>query len=185
MKTFNLVRLGLLTLAGIFAGGIIHVAVVLGVPAQVPDLAYERIGRFGADEGFVRLPPVAAGSETLAMLDPAMVHAACRYQLETGPIRLEANIPAPFWSFALFNRRGETIYSFNDRTSGTGRLTMLVLTSDQLSRLREQPPENLEDMIVIETEADEGFALLRAFVPDSLRRDAIETSLDEAVCEKL
>lgn len=185
MKTLNLVRLAMLTLAGVFIGGIIHVAVVLGVPAQVPDLAYERIGRLGADEGFIRLPPIAAGSETLAMLDPAMTHAACRYQLESGPVRLEATIPAPFWSFALFNRRGETIYSFNDRTSGTGRLTMLVLTSDQLSRLREQPPEDLEDMIVIETDAEEGFALLRAFIPDALRRNAIETALDEAVCRKL
>ncbi|MBA5779042.1 hypothetical protein H2509_18085 [Stappia sp. F7233] len=185
MKSPLLARLTLIGLAGFFAGGIIHIFVIFSIPSFVPDVAYERIGRLGATEGFVRLASVTAGAEPLPMLDPAMAHAACRYELADGPVRLDAEIDAPFWSFALFNRRGETIYSFNDRTSGTGKLGMLVLTPEQLSVLREQPPADLEDLIVIETDEEDGFALLRAFVPNDLRRQTIEASLDAARCAPL
>lgn len=186
MSNLTFGRWLLTALSGLFLGGIIHIFIVMAIPTYVPDVAFERIGRLAAgQEGFIHLPPISAGNEPLPMLDPAMTHAACRYRLEDGPIRLEASIVSPFWSFALFNRRGETIYSFNDRTSGTGRLTMLVLTPQQLSVLRERPPADLEEMIVIETEENEGFALLRAFVPDEKQRGAVETSLQQAVCKLL
>lgn len=103
------------------------------------------------------------------MLDPTMLHATCRFALADGPLMIEAALPPPFWSFALFNAKGQAIYSLNDRTSGNGgRLEALVLTSEQLAILRENPPIGLEDMIVIETDETSGYALLRAFDGDPL-----------------
>ncbi len=185
MPRLTIVRLVLIALAGLFLGGIIHIATVFLVPIQVPDRAYERVGAFGDDGQFNLLPITTAESEPLPLLDPTMEHAVCRFHLQNGPVRIEADLPAPFWSFVLFSRHGEALYSLNDRTSGTGRLTMLVLTPQQLSVLREHPPADLEDLIVIETEAEDVFALLRAFVPDEHHRDPIVTSLLSAQCRTL
>lgn len=180
------VRVLLLVLAGLFLGGIIHIAIVLGVPGQVPESAYARVAAFGPDGVFNRLPDVEAGAEPLPMLDPMMLHAACRYDLNEGPLKIEAALPPPFWSFALFDAGGRAIYSLNDRTSGAGgRLEVLVITTEQLSVLRENPPEGLEDLIVIETDATHGYALLRAFDGEPLLRERIETAMAQASCHGL
>lgn len=180
------VRAAMILLAGLFLGGIIHVVTVLGVPAHVPQTAYARISAFGPDGVFNRLPDVVPGAEPLPMLDPTMLHAACRFDLGRGPLKIEAALPPPFWSFALFNARGQAIYSLNDRTSGSGgRLDVLVITTEQLSVLRENPPEGLEDLIVIETDEIMGYALLRAFDGEPLRRDIVEAALAEARCTVL
>ncbi|SDT98763.1 DUF1254 domain-containing protein [Stappia sp. ES.058] len=175
-----------IVLAGLFLGGIIHVAVVMSVPHFVPVTAYARVAGFGQDGVFNRLPDTRAGAEPLPMLDPMMLHAACRFDLAAGPLKIEAAMPPPFWSFALFNARGEAIYSLNDRTSGNdGKLDVLVITTEQLSVLREDPPPGLEDLIVIETVETLGYALLRSFDGDPMRRDIKEAALAQATCRTL
>ncbi|WP_208979158.1 DUF1254 domain-containing protein [Stappia stellulata] len=175
-----------LVLAGLFLGGIIHVAVVMSVPHFVPVTAYARAAAFGPDGVFNRLPDSRPGAEPLPMLDPMMLHAACRFDLDDGPLKIAAALPPPFWSFALFNARGEAIYSLNDRTSGNdGMLDVLVITTEQLSVLREDPPPGLEDLIVIETAETLGYALLRSFDGDPMRRDIKEAALAEASCRTL
>ncbi|MTH95573.1 DUF1254 domain-containing protein [Roseibium sp. RKSG952] len=180
-------RLKLVTglLAAVAIAGIVHILVILTVPQNVSHSAYATLADFGPDLAFNLLPDVTPGSEPLPALDPAMKHAACRFQLDQGPVKFTASIPAPFWSIGLFNASGETVYSLNNRTAGSETLSMLVLTPQQLSILRENPPEDLEDLIVIETDTLEGFALLRAFVPDPSLNGLITDALSTANCGEL
>lgn len=175
-------RFVLWLLAMLLIGGIIHIFVVLTVPAHVRAKAFAELRQLGPDRIFHVLPPITGGAELAPMLDPAMRHAVCWFRLEDGPLSLAANVDSPFWSMALFNGRGEVVYSLNNRTSGSGALAMLVLTSSQLSILRENPPENLDEMIVIETDQNEGFALLRAFVPDAAAEPVLADELGAATC---
>ena len=182
----TLARWAAIGCAGLLLAAIIHIIAIKGIPAFVPETAHARVAAFGSDGVFNRLPNVAPDAEPLPMLDPMMMHAACRFDLADGPRLIRAALPPPFWSFALFNRRGEAIYSLNDRTSGNdGRLDVLVLTPQQLSILRENPPLGLEDMIVIETPAVRGYALLRGFDDDPLLRPRLVAALDEASCDLL
>ncbi|MCA1244591.1 hypothetical protein LC092_19265 [Stappia stellulata] len=186
IEALDVARAGAVLLAGLLLGGIIHVVVVMSVPHFVPVTAYARVAAFGPDGMFNRLPDTRAGAEPLPMLDPMMLHAACRFDLTDGPLKIVAALPPPFWSFALFNARGEAIYSLNDRTSGNdGMLDVLVITTEQLSVLREDPPPGLEDLIVIETTETLGYALLRSFDGDPLRRDVKEAALAQATCRTL
>lgn len=169
-------------IAGLVLAAIIHILAVMNVPDFTSDDAWTRAAAFGPDASFNVLPDVKPGAEPLPMLDPNMAHALCRFSLEEGPVRLDADVPDTFWSFSLFNRRGETTYSFNDRTSGEGRLAMLVLTSAQLSILRESPPPDLESLIVIETPDEHAMALLRAYVPTATDKQKITTALGKASC---
>lgn len=169
-------------LATLCLAAIIHILVVLSIPKNVEHRAYDRIQEYGPDRQFNVLPDVKPGQEALPDLDPAMKHATCRFQLEEGPVLFDASIPASFWSIGLFNSAGEAVYSLNNRTAGADRLQMLILTSEQLSILRENPPENLEDLIVIETETKAGFALLRAFIPHPTKADTVQSALKAARC---
>ncbi|KZM49211.1 hypothetical protein [Labrenzia sp. OB1] len=170
-------------LATLCLAAVIHILVVLSIPRNVQHSAYDNIATYGIDRQFNLLPDVKPGQEALPDLDPAMKHAACRFQLADGPVLFDASIPVSFWSIGLFNAAGEAVYSLNNRTAGAERLSMLVLTTPQLSILRENPPENLEDLIVIETpEPISGFALLRAYVPHSSKADEIDLALRAARC---
>ncbi|MDD7909157.1 MULTISPECIES: hypothetical protein [Pseudovibrio] len=169
-------------LAGLLVGGIIHILIVLSVPTQVPFNIFDKVARFGPDRQFHMLPPVLPRTEPLVDLDPAMRHAICRYQLDEGPILVRAEVSSPFWSVALFNREGQTIYSLNDRTADKGEISMLVITQQQLAILRENPPADLEEMIIIETEEVDGFALLRAFVPSAAYEPQVLDGLERAEC---
>lgn len=172
--------IGLLAVFSLAA--IVHILVVLTIPQNATHSAYSNAAGFGPDRAFNLLPDILPGAEPLPGLDPAMKHALCRYQLDDGPVLFTASIPAPFWSMGLFNTRGDTVYSLNNRTAGSETLSMLVLTTEQLSILRENPPENLDELIVIETDNTEGFALLRAFVPHPSEAKQIGKALQAASC---
>lgn len=169
-------------IAILFLAVVIHILVVFGIPLNVRHSAYGNIATHGPDRQFNLLPDVRPQEEALPDLDPAMKHAACRFQLADGPILFDAGIPTSFWSIGLFNAAGEALYSLNNRTAGADRLSMLVITPSQLSILRENPPENLEDLIVIETDEISGFALLRAYVPHQSRAEGIDRALQAATC---
>lgn len=164
---------------------IVHVLVVFAIPLNVPHSAYLNVAIYGPDRQFNLLPDMLPNQEPLPGLDPAMQHATCRFQLSDDPVFFNASIPAPFWSIGIFNTAGETVYSLNNRTAGADRLSLLLITPEQLSILRENPPANLEDLIVIETGAISGFALLRAYVAHPTRLDPVNAALVEASCETL
>ncbi|GHB19617.1 membrane protein [Pseudovibrio japonicus] len=172
-------------IGGLLVAGIIHVSIVLSVPGYVPDSPYDRVGGFGADRNFQVLPPILPRSEPLPDLDPSMRHAICRYSLENGPLIINTYAPSPFWSLGLFNENGQVTYSLNDKTSEGEAVRMLVLTPQQLSILRENPPDDLEEMIVVETDELKGFALFRAFVPSNAYLPQISQALHSATCSDL
>ncbi|MBO6893640.1 MAG: hypothetical protein JJ866_16985 [Roseibium sp.] len=170
-------------LATLCLAAIIHILVVFSIPQNVQHSAFDNVAEHGPDRQFNLLPDVKPGQEALPELDPAMKHATCRFELADGPVLFDASIPVTFWSIGLFNSAGEAVYSLNNRTAGAERLSMLVLTPGQLSILRENPPENLEDLIVIETPEISGFALLRAYVPHHTKAAEIDAALQAASCQ--
>ncbi len=167
---------------GILLGGVIHIAIVFMVPYYADHDAWAEMHRFGRDGQFHVLPVPDAGVETLASLDPRMVQAVCRFNLDGGPVRITAAFADEFWSVAVFDRRGRNIYSLNDRSADRSRLDLAVLTPVQMAQLRQDPPESLETAIVLELPISEGFVLLRAFVPDESLASREIALLTAAVC---
>lgn len=172
----------LFVIGGLLLGGIIHIAIVLLVPLYAPNDAWAQITRFGRDGVFHTLPLPEAGAEPIASLDPRMLHAVCRFTLDQGPVRVSAMLPDEFWSVAVFDRRGRNIFSINDRAAERSRLDLAILTPVQMAQLRQNPPASLETAIVLEQALDDGFVLLRAFVPDASLLPSVEQALQGANC---
>ncbi len=177
-----MIRTLLYVLGGIFLGGIIHIAVVLLIPDFANRDAWTSMGRFGPDGAFHILPMSEPGTEPLPYLDPRLAHAACRFSLDDGPIRIKAAMPDEFWSLAVFDRRGSNVYSLNDRTAERTDIDLVLATSLQLTKLRENPVEALDQSIVIEIPATRGFVLIRAFVTDSADTNRVNTALKATQC---
>lgn len=167
---------------GLLLGGIIHIVMVLLVPYYADSDAWAKVGSLGRDRVFHVVPPPQAGAEAIAHLDPRMTQAVCRFTLADGPMRLTAEMPADFWSVAVFDRRGRNIYSLNDGASAGQRLDVAILTPVQMAQLRQNPPASLDTAIVLELPIDAGFVILRAFVPDSSLQPATEAALRGAQC---
>jgi uncharacterized membrane protein len=172
----------LFALGGLLLGGIIHIAVVFMVPYYANRDAWAQMDTFGPDDEFHVLPLPEAGAEPLTSLDPRMLHAVCRFSLSNGPVRITATMPDEFWSIAIFDRRGRNVYSLNDRSAERTRLDLAIITPVQMAQLRQDPPESLETAIVIELPLGEGFALLRAFVPDETELSEATSALRTADC---
>ena len=97
-------------------------------------------------------------------------------------MRLFAEGDVPFWSLAVYDSASNEVFSMNDRTSVTGALDTLVATPIQLIAIRKQVPQELEQSILVEMRGDEGYAVLRTFVPTDSRLPSASAFLANAGC---
>lgn len=167
---------------GLVGGALLHIVIILSLPSFTGRDAYTRVQSLGETNRFF---PLANESETLAPIndDPAMKTAVCAFSVETGPIRLFAEGDVPFWSLAIYDSASNEVFSMNDRTSVSGALDTLIATPIQLIGVRKAVPAELEQSIFVEMRGDEGYAVLRTFVPTQSRQEAANAFLAEASCE--
>ena len=176
---------GLYTIAVMLVvAGIVHVFIVILIPSYASQDAWSKLSNTAGEWSFNIIARPGQGGSALPQLDSALGVAACLFDLDEGPVRVEAEGDLPFWSVAVFDRRGQNIYSFNDRTAIERRLLMVVVSPTQRALLRKNPIEEFEQAVVIEAEAPQGFILLRALNGDLSWTPAVERFLSAASCEK-
>lgn len=163
---------------------ITHIAIILLIPSYASKDAWAQLSNTAGKWSFNVVARPEQPEQTLAKLDPALGVAACLFNLSEAPLRVVAGGDLPFWSVAVFDKRGQNIYSFNDRTAIERESVMVVVNPTQRARLRKTPVEELEQAVVIEADTVEGFVLLRALQTDESWAPRIDNFLKEASCEK-
>lgn len=178
-------RLGYLTIFGIVLGGIIHIVTVLLVPSYASKDAWGQLAQRGeAWETTLISLPGKKGQDELPGADPLFGVAACRFDLQESPLSIRAQGHLPFWSVALFSREGRNAYSFNDRTAIERNLFLIVVNPVQMALLRRNPPADAERAVVVETEIDEGFVLIRGLLEDPSQIGRVESFLTSIACDR-
>ncbi len=180
-----ILRLALWLIGGLMLGGIIHISTVLALPQLAPRDAWTRMATFGEEDLFQVLPSPAPDTVDLPVVDASFEQAVCRYSLDDGLKLVENRMPADFWSLGVFNRFGQSLFSLNDRTAGTRDMKLIIATPEQISQLRENPPDDLESTIVVETNRSLGFVVIRAFVRNPAQRTAMRQILSDATCDTI
>ena len=167
---------------GLVGAALLHIVIILSLPSFTGRDAYTRVQTFGENNRFF---PLASVGDTLAPLndDPAMKTAVCTFSVENGPIRLFADGEVPFWSLAVYDDASNEVFSMNDRTSVSGALDTLIATPIQLIGIRKALPPELEQSILVEMRGNEGYAVLRTFVPTTSHQQAAVGFLADAGCE--
>jgi uncharacterized membrane protein len=119
-------------LAGILVAALLgHYLLAMAVPHLVMELLYERGGATFGYNRLVVAPAADAGTRTVVRPSPDLFYAICIYNLEQGPLRIEAPVPARYWSMQFYrmntdnfagltNQRGE-----KHRIGSTTSLTLI------------------------------------------------------------
>lgn len=169
-------------LIGLFGAGIVHIVILFLVPEFSDRNAWSRLGMVSDLNVVTSLDTRLDGGPVVRGADPLFRSVACRFDLSDGTLQVKAPGTAPFWSVSVYNRGGQNIYSFNDRTAEKGRIDFVVLTPEQMVDARKYLPEDFQKSIFVETPIGEGIVVLRVFVPDASWTKAVDELLAGMSC---
>ena len=133
-----MIRWLLWVLAGIVLGGIIHISVILSLPALATEGMWPRVAALGAENKPVVLPAAVAGEPNPLRLDPELAYAVCRLDLRKGPGFVRGTLPLAFWSVAVYSPSGVILYSTTNRDGIGTNLELGVFNAAQ-TRLLDAP----------------------------------------------
>ncbi len=169
-------------LGGILLGVIVHIAIILGLPAVATNTVWSRITVLGAEDTAVVLPVLAPGAANPLQLDPTLSYAVCRVNLSAGPGVMSGTLPDAFWSLAIFNKAGNVIYSTTNRDGIGQNLNLGIFNDDQTHLLAEQQIDVADGLLIVESTDDDVFVVVRIAPPQEIERKRYETALSKIVC---
>jgi uncharacterized membrane protein len=189
-------KLLLAIVAGLVGAALVHIAVIFVMPTLAENNAWGRLSALGGMYDVVRVEPLrvagpdritaAAGSEQhdFAFVDPAFIAASCRFSLADGPVRLfAAQSQAPFWSASIYDRRGDNLYSINDRSAVAGTFDLLVGTRQQIIDAADELSLDRETTsIPVEVSLVEGYMTIRVLVDEESKRPSIDAFVRSLAC---
>lgn len=167
---------------GLLGAGIVHIAVLLLVPAYSLRDAWSTLDQRSDYYVATRLDP--PGAEPLVgSVDPLFSAVACRFSLDGNVVRVHGEGEVPYWSISIYDRAGQNIFSFNDRSSSAGQLDFVVATPVQMIELRNAMPQEFDHSVFVEADLDEGIVVVRAFTPDPSWEPTVSGYLSAIACE--
>lgn len=173
----------LLGLCGILLGGIVHIAAILLAPQYGDHDSFSDIATTNRNGIFEVIDHEKIVAGNLPGADAYFTHGLCQFSISDRPIRIRAQINAPFWSLAIFDNQGTNRYSVNDRVAEDGRLNIRLLTPLQRAQLRENeetaaPQTGVDVPITFQA----GYILVRVFTEDNFSRIRVADQLKTATC---
>jgi uncharacterized membrane protein len=169
-------------LGTLFLAGAIHICTILLVPLMARADGWSRLAPFAGRARFAEIPAVGDAAGKVAGLDPLFVTGACRLRLAAAPGAITVSARERFWSLAIYDPKGTIIFSLNDRTAADGRLDMLVANPAQTAELRQVPPGEADQTVMVEAQSNDLIALLRLFAPTPAAQAEARRILAQAEC---
>ena len=175
-------------IGALLIAGIVHIVSILLMPNVAPRDAFARFSELVPQSRMSLLPTPKPGSEAIPYQDPALIQAACRYDLADSPLHIRANVSGDgLLSLAFHSRSGRIFYSMTDRAALRGKIDVILLTKSQLTALEaldtdDEPPQELR----LVSPSREGFVIVRALAerenarPEALGRLAAVSCAPEA-----
>ncbi|MBO6899777.1 MAG: DUF1254 domain-containing protein [Rhizobiaceae bacterium] len=176
-------RLAYTAALSLFGAGIVHIIVLMLLPYFTERDAWSLLSQSSEHYAVTRIGGSGATTPLVRSVDPLFAAVACRFDLNDGVVHVHGEGTVPFWSMSVYDRNGQNIYSFNDRTATDGLIDFVVLTPVQTIEVRKTLPERFVDAVFVEAELNEGIVVVRAFVPDPTWRSAIDGFLEKISCE--
>lgn len=169
-------------LGGVLLGGVIHIVVILSLPALAEDTVWTRVSALDAKNRMVVLPRVEPDAPNPFGLDPALTYGICQVDLGEGPGYMSGVMPDAFWSVALFNPQGIVTYSTTNRDGIGKTLELGIFNAAQTRLLAQQQLDIEEGTLVVEAASDDLFVLIRLAPPHQAMRVRFERELSEIRC---
>jgi len=169
-------------LGGVVLGGVIHLAVILSLPSVSTNAAWSHVKALDAVGAPVVLPVVIAGEPNPLHLDPELAYAVCRVDLREGAGLVRGVLPRAFWSVAVYGRAGTILYSTTNRDGIGQNLELGIFNQAQTRLLAEQQLDVAEGLLIVESNDDDVFVVVRLAPPHQVMRSRYEAALEKISC---
>ncbi len=170
-------------LGGVLLGGLIHLVVILTLPNSASRDVWHRLENLAPVARMTVLEDIEPGAPNPLQLDPALLYGICRLELGDGPGVINGQLPMAFWSVAVFNPEGHTIYATTNR-SATGRVLDLgVFAPSQIRMLAEQRFDIDESSLIVESDGNDAAVVLRLAPPHPAMRERYREMLQALSCQ--
>ncbi len=168
---------GLRWFAAIFCiAGLTHIGAVLLAPGHSRNLAFTGVDLTGADGKLVRVDD----GNTVADLDPAFLNAVCRFDADTGPMRLSGAMPGTYWSIAAMSDDGRILSTMSREDLRGADIDLLVGRTATLDAVRQSA--GIGSIETMSLPVDSGFVLVRLFAGDLDDRGRAEDAFAGLEC---
>ena len=167
---------------GVVLGGLVHLTTVLALPRLALEDAYTRLERLGPANEVVMVPSPTPFEATLPRMDPAFVHAACRYDLSFSGLRIVIPLAPDYMSVSFYTRHGLPYYALTDRAAAQQLIELELMTPAQRAALPEDEEITAADRLIVESPTPQGIVLIRAFVRERGVREEVLARVREAKC---
>ncbi|MDZ5698364.1 DUF1254 domain-containing protein [Chelativorans sp. M5D2P16] len=169
-------------LLGLVGAAIVHIVILVLVPRYSTEDVWTRLSAVARPFETVRLERAVLGADVPEPANPFIEAAVCPFDLGDGTLHVRGSGAVPFWSMSIYDRNGLNVFSISDRAMAGKDLDLVVLTPEQMLRMRRAVPAAFRDSVFIEVDSAEGLLLFRAFVPDETWRGVAETFLEGIRC---
>ena len=169
---------------------IAHVSYVLLVPSRSFSSAIDVALGTAHSNTFTVLDP-AAQVKLVPFATTEHIVGVCKFNVGNGPVKITAQLPEGFWSFAVYTIQGEQVYAINDTQADTNNFTV-ELARDQ--GLISQIFGNNDDAVDvtgddigwrIAVKEDQGLAVLWLAVADPLLRKEAADVIRQSKCARV
>lgn len=168
--------------AGVLLGCVVHIAVVLAMPALASRDIWTRLADSARAGVVTVLPAPQPEVPNPLRLDPEIAYGVCRMDLTTAPGVLTGVLPNAFWSVAVYDRSGAVIYSTTNR-DGIGQvLDIGIFNPSQTRLLAQQRLEVAEGLLIVESQSDDVIVTVRLAPPHPSMRARFEAALAALSC---
>ncbi|MFZ1774440.1 MAG: DUF1254 domain-containing protein [Rhizobiaceae bacterium] len=170
---------------GLAGAGLVHVAVIFLIPWYSTQDAWPRLSAIAQPFQFVAISDPSEPDAYLVNGDPLLRSAACRIDIASAPARITSDGQVPFWSVAIYDRRGINVFSYNDRTSTESDVDLVLATGAQAIELGKAAVPEIAGSIIAEVKGDKLVAIVRAFQPDDSMAGDVADFLERLSCDPL
>ena len=164
--------------------GLVHIVVIVTVPYFAERDAWAKLSDRGPAWTFHEAARPGASQAWLGENDPNFASIACRFDLNEAALEVTSSETLPFWSVSIYDERSRNIYSFNDATAVGGRLFLIVVDPVQMARLRQNPPREAEEAVLVEAPISKGFVVVRALAPEATWQSEVNAFTSDARCAR-
>ena len=177
-------KTALWALGGLCLGGVIHIVAVLGVPVVTDKTPWAGIASLGSAGSFHL---ITRNDTPIGTLDPAMIHAACAFDLSGESASLELDFSAALWTVSVFDSLGRSVFALsgNEPMLGLDLVTVSEESEEADAASDDEDgaqPEDLDRQFAAQVPEDRGFIVLRIYSPYDVDRDDVLDALSDARC---
>ncbi len=161
-----ILRAFLWVLGALVLGGIVHLSTVLAMPQAAKQDAYARLAPVAPVNTMTTLAPPSAQASVMPFMDPAFAVAVCRYDISSGPLKLNAPVSQAYTSVTFNTRNSVAYYAINDRAAGRRAIELDLMTAEQHAQMPEEEDVTAADRLIIESPTATGLIVLRALAAE-------------------